>query len=277
MEGRVTKPAVSFSDLLTAFHRLELDPRLPVIAHASLSSFGYVPGGERVLIGVLLASSNQVMMPAFTYKTMLIPEVGPQNNGLEYGLEENRNRMAEFFQPEMPVDRLIGAVPEALRQHPQAARSSHPILSFTGVNVEHALQSQSLNEPLAPIRVLAEEQGWVLLLGVSHNVNTSIHVGERMAGRKQFTRWALTPDGVLACPGFPGCSDGFDDLAPMLEASTRRSKAGAAVIQALPLTKLLEATRHTLEKNPLALLCSRDFCERCQSIRSQNLAYQQSS
>jgi aminoglycoside 3-N-acetyltransferase len=62
-----------------------------------------------------------------------------------------------------------------------------------------------LDDPLAPVGALAEENGTVLLIGVNHTVNTSIHYAEKIAGRKQFIRWALTPQGVRECPGFPGC------------------------------------------------------------------------
>ena len=63
---------------------------------------------------------------------------------------------------------------------------------------------QTLAEPLAPIGALAQRGGWVLLLGVNQTVNTSLHYAERLAGRPQFTRWALTYEGVRECPQFPG-------------------------------------------------------------------------
>ena len=70
----------------------------------------------------------------------------------------------------------------------------------------------------APVGALAEENGTVLLIGVNHTVNTSIHFAEKLAGRRQFIRWALTRDRVVECPGFPGDSEGFEILATDLEA-----------------------------------------------------------
>jgi aminoglycoside 3-N-acetyltransferase len=176
--------------------------------------------------------------------------------------------MAEFFRPDMPADRMMGAVAEALRRHPKARRSSHPILSFTGVNAERALEAQSLAEPLAPIRILSDSWGWVLLLGVDYKVNTSLHYAERKAGRKQFLRWALTPKGVCECPGFPGCSDGFPALAPHLESLTRRVQVGPAVVQAISLPDLVEAACLWIDSDPAALLCQRADCERCNAVRA---------
>jgi aminoglycoside 3-N-acetyltransferase len=111
------------------------------------------------------------------------------------------------------------------------------------------------------------DEGWVLLLGVDQTVNTSIHYGEILAGRKQFVRWSLTPKGVVACPGFPGCSDGFSALSPHLTDSVRKVEVGEAVIQAIPLEKLVDSVCAMIKDAPLALLCEREDCERCNAVR----------
>ena len=259
---------LSFQDIYTALKKLELDRGCPVIVHASLSSFGQVAGGAETVVRGLVATCNTLIMPAFTYKSMVIPEVGPLGNAIEYGSGIYTNRIAEFFRPNMPVDRLIGSIPEALRRYPGARRSSHPVLSFTGFNAQRFLSAQTVAEPLAPIRCLHEEGGWVLLLGVNFCVNTSIHYAELLAGRKQFLRWALTPNGVVACLGFPGCSDGFETLQPDLKTVTRRVQVRSAQIQALPLADLIQAACQRIAADPYALLCSRPDCERCNAARA---------
>ncbi|MCJ7529735.1 MAG: AAC(3) family N-acetyltransferase, partial [Anaerolineales bacterium] len=109
-------------------------------------------------------------------------------------------------------------------------------------------------DPLAPIGVLAESQAYVLLVGVNHTVNTSIHYAEKLAGRKQFLRWALTPAGVVACSGWPGTSSGFQQIAPHVEAITRRVQVGQSEIQAIPLVELINTAKALIEADPLALL-----------------------
>ncbi|HSQ17714.1 MAG TPA: AAC(3) family N-acetyltransferase [Anaerolineales bacterium] len=257
----------SFHDFARGLRQLGIERDSPVIAHASLSAFGQMTGGAETLVGALLASFNAVIMPAFTYLTMLTPESGPPGNGLIYGAGKDTNRMAEFYTPDLPADRTIGAVSEALRRHPKAVRSMHPILSFTGVNAASILQAQTLSQPLEPIHALADAGGWVLLLGVDHTSNTSIHYAERLAGRKQFVRWALTPDGIVACPGWPGCSDGFQALAPRLEPVRRSVQVSSSLIQAFPLTALVEAVTQTIAEDPFALLCHRPDCGRCNAVR----------
>jgi aminoglycoside 3-N-acetyltransferase len=259
----------SFRELVQALRRLEIDPSQPVIAHTSLKAFGVVSGGPGAVLGALLSSFSSLIMPTFTYKTMLVPEVGPGNNAIKYGSGKDKNRMAEFFHPVMPADPLMGAVPEALRGCPQARRSLHPILSFAGVNADQTIAAQTIHEPLAPIRILLEQQGWVLLLGVNHCVNTSIHYAEKLAGRVQFTRWALTLEGVVECSGFPGCSDGFESITPYLQGKSRTIQVGRAQISATALSDIVETVRERLIEDPLALLCSQPDCERCEAVREE--------
>jgi aminoglycoside 3-N-acetyltransferase len=258
----------TFRDFYHGLRKLEIDPSHPIIAHGSLSAFGEVHGGAETVLGALLGAFHTLVMPAFTYKTMLTPETGPEDNAYIYGSGKDANRMAEFFQPDMPVDPLIGVIAETLRTRAGAQRSAHPILSFTGINAEMFLAAQTLADPLAPVGELHAAGGWVLLLGVDHTVNTSIHFAERQAGRKQFTRWALTQQGVLECPGFPGCSSGFQAVAARLGSVTRMVQVGPGLIQAVALDDLLQTVRQWIEQDPLALLCGRPDCERCRAVKA---------
>ncbi len=258
---------ISFREIVSGLRQIIHDRRQPIIVHASLSSFGEIRGGAETLLGALLMITDGMMMPAFTYKTMIIPEQGPADNGIAYGSGLDNNRLAEFFYANMPVDSTIGATAETFRKQPYSKRSSHPILSFAGVNVEEALNAQTFQEPLAPIRVLLEQDALVLLLGVDHTVNTSIHYAEKLAGRKQFIRWALISEGVRECPNFPGCSDGFEQAAPHLEDITRQTKIGDAQVRVIPLQPMIERLTSLIREDPLALLCPRNDCDRCSTIR----------
>jgi len=228
-----------------------------------------VQGGPQTVLGALLSAVGGLIMPTFTYKTMITPEIGPPHNGINYGNGHDRNKMAEIFSPAMPADKLMGILPDTLLRHPQARRTRHPILSFGGVNADEYLAAQTLFDPLAPMGVLAKKDGWLLLLGVDHTVNTSIHYAEKLAGRKQFVRWALTRDGVRECPSWPGCSLGFESIAPDLRSATRNAQIGEALVQALPLWALFEIVIDKITRDPLALLCNREGCERCSAVREQ--------
>jgi aminoglycoside 3-N-acetyltransferase len=256
-----------YAELVSAFRALGLQ-QIPVIAHASLRPFGDIQGGAETVLGAMLACFPSIVMPTHTYKTKITPGVGPPDNGLVYGSEKDKNKMSVPFHPAMRVDPLMGILPETLRNHPSAVRTSHPILSFAGIYAHPVLCTQTLDEPLAPIGALAERNGWVVLINVDHTVNTSIHYAEKLAGRKQFTRWALVEDRVVECPNYPGDSMGFQAIAAHLKLDTRRVELGAAFIQAVPLKRLFDVVQELVKKDPLALLCERTDCERCMAVRA---------
>jgi aminoglycoside 3-N-acetyltransferase len=238
-----------------------------VIAHASLQPFGYIQNGAETVLHALSSSVESLIMPTFTYKTMITPEVGPPNNGITYGMDGDLNKLAQPFTPDMPADPMMGILPETLRNDPSARRTSHPILSFAGLNADPILGTQTLFEPFAPIGALADGDGWVVLINVDHSVNTSIHYAEKLAGRKQFIRWALGGDRVVECPNFPGDSSGFNAIESYIRPDTRRVAIGEAFIQAVALRRLFEAVRELIKVDPLALLCQRTDCQRCNAVR----------
>ena len=257
---------IGYDELKSAFEELSLANR-PVIAHASLQPFGYVNNGADAVLNALLDSVQSLIMPTFTYKTMVTPEVGPPNNGITYGGDQYYNREAQPFTMDMPADPLMGILPETLRNHPLAKRTSHPILSFAGIQADLILGAQTLYEPFAPIAALADEDGWVVLINVDHTVNTSIHYAEKLAGRKQFLRWAVMDNRIVECPNFPGDSSGFNAITEYIRPDSRRVEVGHSLIQAVPLRRLFEAVQELIKLDPLALLCQRTDCERCSAVR----------
>ncbi len=259
---------LSERDFSNAFRKLEVDPAYPVIVHAMLPAFGEIQGGVDTVLDALLSAFDTLVMPVFTYKTMVVPEVGPAENGLEYGSGKDTNPQAEVFHPFLPADKKMGVLPETFRNHPRAYRSAHPILSFAGINARSLLDAQPLHDPLLPIQRLIDDEGWVLLVGANHTANTSLHYGEKLSGRKQFIRWALTENGIVACWGFPGCPDGFDAVAPRLKGVKRSARLGEAEIQAIPLVNLMDVACGMLKADPLALLCGREGCLRCNAVRA---------
>jgi aminoglycoside 3-N-acetyltransferase len=259
---------VRLRDLLLGMRDLRL-AGAPVIVHSSLKSFGQVEGGAWTVVNALVAVFNTLIVPTFTYKAMIIPRSGPENNGILYGSAQEQNQLAEFFTLRMPADKMMGIIPEMFRKHPRVRRSTHPIQSFAGINAEKILFAQTITNHLAPIGEMEKADGWVVLMGVNHTVNTSIHYAEKLAGRRQFIRWALTPRGVVECPGFPGCSAGFEAIAPDVEKFTRKVQIGDAIVQAVPLKMLFKVVVARINKDPLALLCQQEDCERCNAIRKQ--------
>jgi aminoglycoside 3-N-acetyltransferase len=240
----------------------------PVIVHSSLKRFGPIECGAQTVIQAIRANTSGMMVPTFTYMTMVTPEVGPPNNGITYGKDRDLNRMAIPFHHDLQPDKMMGFLPHTLLLQEGSSRTAHPILSFGGIGVDHLLISQSLHQPLAPIGALADHDGWVILINVDHTVNTSIHYAEKLAGRKQFLRWAMVGDRIVKCLGFPGDSSGFNAVEEHVRDETRVVRVNNAVIQAVPLKRLFAAVQELIKKDPLALLCQRSDCERCNAVRN---------
>ena len=142
--------------------------------------------------------------------------------------------------------------------------------SFAGIGAQEILETQTLNEPFAPIDALAKAGGDVIVLGADPPANVALHLAEQRAGRKQFIRWALTPQGVVECPGFPGCSRGFGAIEDKLAGVVQRGKVGAFPVVRLPLRDLINIASGWIRQDPQALLCTNADCPFCTAVRRLN-------
>jgi aminoglycoside 3-N-acetyltransferase len=258
---------ISYRDLIIAFQRLGIDKSQPVLVHSSISSLGEIRGEEVAVVGALVATFHTVIMPTFTYRTMVIPETGPPDNAIKYGSGRESNLRAEIFNSDMAVDQSQDQVPEVFRHYPGVKRTMHPILSFAGINAHKLLSEQTLNDPLAFIKCMEKANGWVLLLGADQTTNISIHYAERLAGRMQFIRWALTPGGIRECPHIPGCSQGFNSLTAQMRGVIRRIHLGNGWLQAIPLPFLINFVQDKIINDPTTFLCHKPTCNSCQTVR----------
>ncbi|MBI3240928.1 MAG: AAC(3) family N-acetyltransferase [Chloroflexi bacterium] len=263
-----TPGRVGYRDLVRGLREVGLTRHSRVVVHSSLSSFGQVAGGAATIVGALTAVCRTVVVPTFTYQTLVVPEVGPELNGMDYG--SNGSYSPEFWRPNLPAHLDIGLVPNTLLGHWAAKRSSHPVLSFAaaGPDADELLAGQTLDDPFAPLKWLAERSGDVLLLGVTHRVNTTIHVAEERAGRKPFVRWALTPQKIVEL-AWPNDSSGFDAITDAINPHVIRGQIGLANVQRIPAVKLIEVAEALIQKDPTALLCHNPDCERCRDARAR--------
>ena len=256
----------SYREWISGFRELGLGPHSRVLVHASLAPFQPDAGGPEALLGALTATCEIILTPAFTSETLVVPPFGPAYNGLRYG-DHPANRDAVIFHSDLPVDPLLADLAEPMRRYPQASRSGHPALSFCGLRAAQALAAQSLEEPLGPVRWMAEADADVLLIGADHRRNIGIHHAEHLAGRRQFVRWALTERGAVTCGQFPGCPDGFNAISPRLEGIARQATVSGQEITAIPLRDLVHVAAGWIREDPRALLCDRPGCERCADVR----------
>jgi aminoglycoside 3-N-acetyltransferase len=224
-------------------------------------------GGLSTLLAALRSTCKTLIAPTFTYQTMVYPPAGPEDNGVEYEAVTTVSTEAEFFRINLPASPAVGPLAEVIRRAEGASRSTHPILSFSGFNAQDLLETQTLEEPFAPIDALSRAGGDVLLLGVDQTANAALHLATQRAGRKQFIRWALTPDGVVECPAFPGCPKGFNAIEEKLQGISQIAAIGSLRVQRIPLRDLIHAASGWIREDPAALLCSDTDCLLCGAVR----------
>lgn len=223
MTTRVTEP-----DIVAGLHDLGLDRDSIVAVHASLRSFGRVEGGAEAVCRALATTCGTVLMPAFTFDTTGISGAPPGHdrphnaffNAASWDAFDAAVRDRSPLTPDTPVDDDIGAIPETFRQRPGVRRSRHPLLSWLagGAHADALLGAQTLVSPLAPLQALADRDGDVLLLGVGHWANTTIHLAEQRRGRSRFWRFAVIDHGIwVELPNIPGDSSAFGRLDDVLQ------------------------------------------------------------
>lgn len=257
---------ITYRDWVTALRELGIQSHLPVLIHAAPELTYESRGGTQTTLTALLSVFDDIMLPAFTYRTLVTPRQGPEDNGMVYSAS-GPNFQEEIFSREMSADTEIGKLSTLLINHPDARRSSHPVLSYVGIGVDSALSAQTIDEPFAPIRVISDLNGWVLLLGEDQRRNTVIHYAEFIANRKQFIRWALTTDGVVECPHMPGCSRGFNAASQALAGFCRETTLGDYRFQAFPVGSLVQIVSGLIKREPAKLLCSDEQCLCCNAVR----------
>lgn len=178
---------ITLPSLLADFAALGIEPGLTVLVHSSLSQLGWVCGGPVAVILALeqlLGPSGTLVMPTHS-GDLSDPGIWQHPPVPESWWEPIRQTMPPY-DPDLTPTRQMGAIPETFRKQSGVLRSAHPNESFAAwgrhastITAHHAL-AFGLGEgsPLARIYDLG---GWVLLLGVGHGNNTSLHLAEYRA------------------------------------------------------------------------------------------------
>lgn len=182
-----TDAPVTVSSLATDIREMGVRAGDTILVHSSLTSLGWVCGGAPTVIDALqevVTDSGTLVMPTHTTQYS-DPENWSNPPVPDEWIEQIRETMSPF-RPAVTPTRGMGAIPECFRNYPGVIRSEHPEVSFAawGANAERIVTDHGFDDGLgehSPLARVYELDGDVLLLGVGHDSNTSLHLAEYRA------------------------------------------------------------------------------------------------
>lgn len=183
---RVAEP-VTVDSLVADLHGLGVGAGDRLLVHASLSEIGWVAGGPQTVVEALqelLTPEGTLAMPTFT--SQLSDPAAWRNPPVPDDWVEPIRAETPPFRPAVTPARGMGAIPECFRNCPGTHRSDHPLTSVTawGADAAEIAADHDLDYRLgdgSPLADLYDRGAHVLLLGVGHDVNSSLHLAENRA------------------------------------------------------------------------------------------------
>ena len=260
------KPNLKQEDLVEGFKKIGLESGDSLIVHSSLKSLGLVKGGADTVLDALMeviGPKGNLMFPTFNYST---PLPKPHYDPVETPCR-------------------TGAIPEIGRKRAGAIRSLHPTHSVAILGAEaEKLTENHLNGRAfgirSPIdRLAMEKDGKILLLGVGHTANSTIHVAEEYAKIPKVSSYdplpflkVCLPDGRIlkhqldtSC----SCSAAFGaaEFALRQWGEIHDTRIGSSLIQLMHGKHLIKRVNEMLRKKADILLCTNPSCKPCRGAR----------
>ena len=249
---------------------MTLQPGDSVLIHTSFRAFKpALNHPEEVIESILtcIGSRGNLMLPTFNY---------------------SQPRPKPYYDRDTTPCRT-GAVPEYGRQRDDAIRSLHPTHSVAVIGPDaDELTHNHLNGRAfgvsSPVDRLAQRGGQVLLLGVTHIANSTIHVGEEYAklpkvlsGPPKPCVKTRMPDGRIInhqLDTSPSCSLGFDALETPLrhQGHVTDGMFEKCPMQLMKGKSIIDQTVQLLADNTDALRCNNPTCKWCASTKNQDHA-----
>jgi aminoglycoside 3-N-acetyltransferase len=230
-----------------------------LLVHTSFRAVGPVTSGPLGLIAALraaIAPGGTLVMPTMT-----------DGEGL--------------FDPRSTPTVEMGITAELFWRQPGVLRSTHPGASFAaeGAGAPYICEPQPLAPPHgleSPVGRVHELDGQVLLIGVTHSENTTLHLAESIA-RVPYSvthPCVVEVDGVartLMIPETDHCCTGFrlaDDWM-RTRGLQREGQVGLAHARLCGSRDLVAVAVEQLAREPLIFLCARDTgCGACDLARA---------
>ncbi|MFX1501325.1 MAG: aminoglycoside N(3)-acetyltransferase [Promethearchaeota archaeon] len=155
-----------------------------ILMHSSLSAIGWTVGGPVSVIKALmeiLTTEGTLIMPTFSGDNT-DPSGWVNPPVPEKWWDIIRNEMPPYHPKSTPT-RGMGIIVDTFRNWPNVIRSNHPISSFAawGKYAEYITKNHELEADLgedSPLARIYKLNGKILLIGVTHENNSSLHLAE---------------------------------------------------------------------------------------------------
>ncbi len=251
------EPPLGQDELTRAARQLGVEAGMVLLVHASLRSFGrWLIGGPVALLLALeeaIGPGGTLVMP--THSADLSDPQPWQHPAVPESWWPRIREELPAFRPDLTPTYGMGQLAECFRRQEGTVRSDHPQVSFAarGPMAEDITRPHPLADGLgdnSPLARLYDLGAWVLLIGVDHSVNTSLHLAEYRAefpGKRRLTQGApVLVEGVRQWVTFPDVdidSDDFGELGHAFEASTdlvRQTEIGASLWRLMPQRPLVD-------------------------------------
>ena len=262
-----TNAPATIETLRTDLGALGVRSGMVLLVHSSLGSTGWVCGGSVAVIMALqnvLGSTGTLVMPA--HSTDLTEPGKWENPPVPASWWPVIRETMPAFDVDLTPTRSMGMIAETFRKQRGVLRSAHPHYSFCarGPRASRIISDHSLDFALgkhSPLARIYDLHGFVLLLGVRHARNTSMHLAEYRAtfpakrvvreGAPVSTsgarRWTSFEDINLDSSDFDRIGEDF--LRSDAGKAVRRGQVGLANCQLMPQRDVVDFATGWLEEH----------------------------
>lgn len=247
------------ADLVRQLRALGVRAGGVLLVHTSFRAVGPVEGGPLELIAALreaLGPEGTLVMPTMT-------------DG------------ESPYDPRSTPTWQMGITAELFWRQPGVVRSGHPGGSFAaaGPRAEEICAPQPLSPPHGPVSPVGRVHdlgGQVLLLGVTHGENTTVHLAEALAA----VPYSVSHPCVVRLDGevrtidiveTDHCCRNFDEVGAWLdeEGLQRQGTVGRAQARLADARDIVRIAVRHLRRDPLVFLCPpAAACEECDAARA---------
>lgn len=254
----MTFQTIDISELARQLLALGVQPGGVLVAHTAFSKVRPVENGPRGLIQALLAALGPT-------GTLVMPSMADDDD--------------HCFDPKRTPCLTMGVVADTFWRMPGVMRSDSPhAFAATGPKAAEITAAHPVDVPHgldSPIGRVYDLDGQILLLGVGHDADTTIHLAENVAG----VRYRQHKHATISSGGQPTrydyseidhCCQNFNLLDAWLEAQgqQRRGFVGHAPARLARARDVVEAALARLRENETVFLHPPGLCGECDEARA---------